>query len=85
MYRIILGPRASKDLSRLERPIKRMIDRALFNLQQKPRGPLIKFLKDRRLANFRIRVGDYRILYDLYEKDKIIYVLRIGHRKEIYR
>ena len=84
-YRIILSPRADKELKMLERPIQQRIDRALFKLQDNPFIIKKKFLDDDRLADFRIRVGDYRILYDIYSDDKVVYVLRIGHRKDIYR
>lgn len=85
-HRLILSPRALKEFSKLERPIKEKIDRALFKLQASPRESAnFKFLKDKRLAEFRVRVGDYRVLYDIYENDKVIYILRIGHRKDIYR
>ncbi len=86
IYRLVLSPRACKDLSKLESPIRQKIDRAFFGLIYDPRkASNLKFLKDDRLADFRIRVGDYRILYDVYDNDKVIYVLRIGHRKDIYR
>ena len=85
-YRVILSPRAFKELNKLERSVKIKIDRAFFDLQVNPHLFFnFKFLKDKRLADFRIRVGDYRILYDIYESDKVIYILRIGHRKDIYR
>ncbi|WP_254301477.1 type II toxin-antitoxin system RelE family toxin [Rothia kristinae] len=34
---------------------------------------------------FRIRVGDYRIIYDIYDEELVILVLRVGHRREVYR
>ena len=84
-YRIILSPRADKEMRKLERSIHQKIDRALFKLQNNPFVAKKKFLDDERLADFRIRIGDYRVLYDIYPDDKVVYVLRIGHRKDIYR
>jgi mRNA interferase RelE/StbE len=39
----------------------------------------------RDIAQYRIRVGDYRILYDVDESAKAVVILRIGHRRDIYR
>ena len=85
MYKIILSPRAQKEILKLERPIRQNVDRALLKLQNNPLVANFKFLKDKRLPDFRIRIGDYRILYDVYKNDNVIYILRIGHRKDIYR
>lgn len=84
-FKIILSPRAEKDLKKLERSVLLRIDRALLFLEKNPYPAKIKYLKDVKLAQFRIRVGDYRILYDIYSKKQIIYIIRIGHRKNIYK
>ena len=76
-YRLILSPRANKYLKKLERSVKQRIDGTLFELQKNPYTHNIKFLKDERTADFRVRVGDYRIIYDIYEEDKIIYIIKI--------
>ncbi|WP_293445030.1 type II toxin-antitoxin system RelE/ParE family toxin [Persephonella sp.] len=44
----------------------------------------IKSLKSHSLVDYRLRVGDYRILFDVDWQNKIIYILKIGHRKDIY-
>lgn len=44
-----------------------------------------KQLKGKDIAQCRLRVGDYRILYDVYNDDSIVLILQIGHRKDIYR
>lgn len=84
-FRLVLSPQAERDLRKLERSIFIRIDRALLLLFRNPYPIGAKSLKDKRLAQFRIRVGDYRVLYDVYFKDKTIYILRIGHRKDIYK
>lgn len=84
-YRIVLSPRADRELRKLTRSIQEKIDRALFKLKINPFVVKKKFLKDIRLADFRIRMGDYRILYDIYDEHKTVYILRIGHRKDIYK
>lgn len=84
-FRVLLSPRAEKDLKKLEHSVFGDVDRALLVLSKNPYLPGVRYLKDKRLAQFRIRVGDYRILYDVYSKNETIYVLRIGHRKDIYK
>lgn len=85
VFRLLLSPRADKDIKKLERQVLLKIDKALLGLAKSPYPRNVKILRDTKLAQCRIRVGDYRILYDVYEKDKTVYILRIGHRKDIYR
>ena len=86
MHQIFLSPRAAKDLKKLSSDLQARISAVLLKLSKEPFHDLqTKYLKDKKLADFRVRVGDYRILYDVYPKDKVVYVLRIGHRKDIYR
>lgn len=84
-FRILLSTGASKDLKKLERQILLKIDVALLDLAKNPYPYKVKSIQNKKLAQSRIRVGDYRILYDVYTEDKTIYILRIGHRKDIYR
>lgn len=83
--RILLSPRAIKDLKKLERHVLLKIDRALLGLAQNPHPSGVKILQDKKLAQCRIRIGDYRILYDVYREDRVVYILKIGHRKDVYR
>ena len=83
--RLFLSPQAEKDLKKLERLIHLRIGRALLLLSKNPYPTAAKTLQDKRLPQFRMRVGDYRILYDVYPEGNIIYILRIGHRKDIYK
>jgi len=56
----------------------------MLALAENPRPPGCKKLKDTE-RTWRIRVGVYRILYDIDDSGATLTVLRIGHRKEIYR
>lgn len=86
MFRILLSPRADKDLKKLSLDIRRKLDLTFRKLSENPfQISQTKYLKDRKLANFRIRMGDYRILYDVYTENNTVYILRIGHRKDIYK
>ena len=74
MFRILLSPRADRDLKKLPLEVQRKIDLALQKLTRDPlQVSQSKYLKDRKLADFRIRIGDYRILYDVYTKNNTVY------------
>lgn len=64
MYELVISPHATRDFKRLPKIIVARIDRAILKLQDNPHIPGIKFLKHSRLADFRIRIGDYRILFE---------------------
>jgi mRNA interferase RelE/StbE len=56
----------------------------MLALAENPRPPGCKKLKDTK-GTWRLRVGVYRILYDIEDSSAMVTVVRIGHRKEIYR
>ena len=81
---IIFSERARKEWSRLERSVQNQLRKKIeFYLQS---GQPLKFaakLQDPSLGEYRFRIGDYRIVFD-FEGNRI-FVLRVGHRKEIYK
>ena len=79
--RILITRRAQKDLDKLESSTAR---RVLLRLREIKALPVAgaKALRDSRLGSYRLRVGDYRIIFDLEGSD--IVVLRIGHCRDIY-
>jgi mRNA interferase RelE/StbE len=81
-YRLVYTQRAVKDIQGLEEKIRRRIAKTLLRYSEDPFKYAEK-LTDSRLGSYRFRIGDYRIIFDLEESD--ISVLRVGHRKEIYR
>ena len=82
MYELLYSPIAVKQLEKLEYQIKERILIALGRLRIRPESCDIKKLVG--MQGYRLRVGDYRIIFDM-EKDKLlILVLQIGHRKNIY-
>lgn len=85
MYESVLTPHAVRDLKKLPKNVVARIDRAILKLQADTYTSDIKFLKGSKLADFRIRIGDYRILFDIDKINKVIIILRIGHRKDIYK
>jgi mRNA interferase RelE/StbE len=81
-YKIVFTRRATKDISKLQPEIKEKIGDALKRYGEDPLNHARKMV-DPSLGNYRFRIGDYRVIFDI-EGDEII-VLRVGHRKEIYR
>lgn len=79
-----LKPSAIKSLKRLARVIqKRIFSKLDFYIKT---GNPLKFaetLKDKTLGDFRFRIEEFRVIFDV-EKDKII-ILKIGHRRDIHR
>jgi mRNA interferase RelE/StbE len=83
-YEIIIKSSTEKSFGKLEKAQQIKIIRAIENLAVNPRPQGFKKLKS--LAElYRIRVGDYRIIYSIDNNVLIITVVKIGHRKEIYK
>jgi len=82
-YKIYLKRSAEKELSHLPLKIHDRIIKRLLSLKRNPKSSNVKKLRGR--EGYRIRVGDYRILYEIDEKKKRVEIVSIGHRKEIYR
>ncbi len=76
--------KAAKELEKLPLQIRKRILKKLkfYSLQENPLRFAEK-LRDRRFGEYRFRIGDYRILCDL--EDHRIIILKVGHRKDIYR
>ncbi|MGP8214571.1 MAG: type II toxin-antitoxin system RelE family toxin [Bacteroidia bacterium] len=85
MYRITFKKGAIKELQRLPSFTVKNISRAINKLAENPRPDGCKKLVDSKENMWRIRVGDYRVLYVIEDKIQIVDIRRIGHRKDIYR
>jgi mRNA interferase RelE/StbE len=74
--------RAAKDIDALDRLAQKRLAKRLEELRLDPLG-LSKKLINPKMGQYRCRFGDYRVIFDLHGRDIII--LRVGHRREIYR
>jgi mRNA interferase RelE/StbE len=83
-YSILLAPPAERQLKALTQPVQKRIVKRLKLLTQNPRPPGIKKLAGEGDL-YRIREGDYRIVYTIRDKELIVLVVKIGNRKEVYR
>jgi mRNA interferase RelE/StbE len=82
-YRVILPKSVQKELDRLPDDVMGRVLARLRALESNPRPPDVKKLKGRQA--WRIRIGDYRIIYEIHDRELVIIVVTIGHRREVYR
>ncbi len=81
-YTIVIAPKAQKQLDKLSDNIVAPILEAIAGLAEDPRPNGCKKLKGR--DGYRIRVGNYRVIYGIFDTELIIDVIAVGHRKNIY-
>jgi mRNA interferase RelE/StbE len=75
---------ASRSLRDLERGIRSRIAAKILALADNPYPPGIRKITGEEHA-YRLRVGDYRVVYDVLEDAIVVLVLRVAHRKDVYR
>lgn len=81
-YRVELRPAAARQLRKLDPPAARRIQGAIALLANDPRPPASRPLTGR--PGWRVRVGDYRLLYTIHDDRLVIVMVTIGHRRDIY-
>jgi mRNA interferase RelE/StbE len=81
-YQVQIGKSAQKQLDKLPDEVAEQLLDAIENLAVNPRPSGCKKLKGR--DGYRIRKGDYRIIYDVFDNVLVIDIIAVGHRNEIY-
>ena len=84
-YSVLLERQAEKELRSLPTAMLFRIDKRILALSDEPRPIGVLKLKGKESAGWRIKIGDYRILYVIDEEHKIIKIYRIKHRRDVYR
>lgn len=84
LYNVKLMPQAQKDLDGFSDRLLSRFEKMILGLYDEPRPHNSKKLSGGG-SRWRIRVGDYRILYEIDNSQKVVKVYRIAHRKEVYR
>ena len=84
MYKVDILPRVYKAFKRVPKKDLNRIIEGIRNLGKQPRPPGCKKLRGKEDV-YRIRVGEYRILYRIRDTERRVVVLAIGHRKDVYR
>ncbi len=80
-YQIEFSPAAAREFRKLPSEPKQRIARSIDKLADDPRPDGVKKLFD---GSFRIRIGDYRVLYQVHDAMLLIIVLRVRNRKDAY-
>jgi mRNA interferase RelE/StbE len=84
MYRVLLERGAEKELSRLSPDIHDRVITAIRALATNPRPPGCRKLAGSK-HDWRIRVGDYRVVYEIADQIRVVRINRVRHRREAYR
>jgi mRNA interferase RelE/StbE len=84
MFKLIYAKSVAKDLRKIASYNLPKIKEGIEELINFPNLPQIKHLKNHPVADYRLRIGNYRVLFDVSWKKKEIYILKIGHRRDIY-
>ncbi len=83
IYEVRITKRANKELLELAEEVAKRIFKAIYNLSTEPRPNGCKKLKGAD-NEYRLRIGDYRILYLIEDSIRIVEIFKIGHRRNIY-
>ncbi|MCX5888912.1 MAG: type II toxin-antitoxin system RelE/ParE family toxin [Deltaproteobacteria bacterium] len=83
-YRLLIKPSAVKEIEAipLKRERRRLVER-LVKLTENPRPFGSEKLSGQ--EKYRVRQGRYRILYSIEDQNLVVYVVKVGHRKDVYR
>jgi mRNA interferase RelE/StbE len=84
MYEILIEKRAEKGLDRIPSGVVARIVAKIRELKENPRPAGCRKIEGEEKA-YRIRIGDYRVVYEVDDEKKQIVILAAGHRKDIYR
>ena len=84
IYQIEWKASSIKDLKQIDRSIIKLILKRINLLQNEPRPPGVRKLQGT-TSMYRIRVGNYRVIYEINDNVLLIYVIRVRHRKDVYK
>ena len=83
-YEVALAPAAARQLRKFDPQVRRRIQAAIELLATEPRPPAATRLVGG-AGEWRVRTGDYRIVYEIHDDRLLVLVLSAGHRREIYQ
>jgi len=84
-YAVIISRPVQKQLDKLPADVIRDVYRVLRDLENDPRPDGVKLLKGKLRGFYRVRVGNYRIVYDIKDRELRVIVLRVADRSIVYR
>ena len=83
-WRVVLSRAAERSLRKLDPPARRRILAVVELLAENPRPPAATQLVGGS-GEWRVRTGDYRIIYEIHDGELLVLVIVVGHRREVYR
>ena len=81
-YEITFTDTSRRQFRKLEKDVQERIIKVLERIRIRPENYVKKLVGD---PGYRLRVGDYRVILDIYKSELIILVIKVGHRKNIYK
>jgi mRNA interferase RelE/StbE len=82
-YRLVIKPSAAKEIEALPKQDRRRIVAKILSLSRDPRPPGCEKLSGH--DQYRLRQGTYRILYEIRDLVLVVVVVKVGHRRDVYR
>lgn len=82
-YAVRIKRSAEKEMDRLPHRTFERVTQAILKLERDPRPPGSKKLRG--VQDYRLRMGQYRILYSVDDRERIVVVSAVGHRRDVYR
>ena len=82
-YKVEFAKSVRKDFKKIPQLEVGKILNAIFELAKDPRPPSSKKLKGEKL--YRIRIGNYRVIYEIQDERLLVSVIKLGHRKDVYK
>lgn len=82
-YEVLIKPAAQRQLKKLPRAVQADLIALIEQLAQDPRPLGCKKLKGRQ-SQYRMRLGDYRVIYSIEEEALVVRVIKVGHRRDVY-
>ena len=84
-YKLNIHPDAAAEVAALPKRAQRQVDRKIMGLAKNPKPAKARLLKDKAYKGiWKLRSGDYRILYEIQAKALVVFVVMVGDRKSVY-
>jgi mRNA interferase RelE/StbE len=83
-YRVIVKPSAERDIGRLPKPVQARVVERLAQIERDPRWPGSTKLVGTK-QTYRTRVGDWRIIFQIDDTARVVFVTTVAHRGDVYR
>lgn len=79
-YGIFFSDKAKKQLDKLERDVQERIVKSLERIRIRPEAYVVKLVGE---TAYKLRVGDYRVILDIYQEKLLVLVIKVGHRRNV--